>query len=107
MTVGCVFIQFFAKSLHILLIGEAIGGLVLGTYIVIAPSYAAEVCPLALRGILTSCTNIFFVIGQLLSSCMIAMTSRLDTHWAYSLPFATQWVWPCIILIGLPFAPER
>ncbi|KAJ9636654.1 hypothetical protein H2204_005254 [Knufia peltigerae] len=105
-TTGFIFIQFFARSLPVLLVGELLGGLVLGTYAVIAPAYASEVCPLALRGVLTSCTNICFVTGQLIANGVIAGTQRLDSHWAYSAPFSAQWVWPLVILIGLPFAPE-
>ncbi|KAM0709214.1 hypothetical protein Q7P35_003251 [Cladosporium inversicolor] len=53
---GFTFIQFFARSLPVLLAGELLGGLILGT--------------------------------------------------AYSAPFAAQWVWPLIILVLWPFAPE-
>src|SRR5690349_5354030 len=67
LTTGFIFIQFFARSLPVLLAGELLGGLVLGCYAVIAPAYASEVCPLALRGVLTSCVNIAFVTGQLLA----------------------------------------
>lgn len=105
-TAGFIFIQFFARSLPVLLAGELLGGLVLGTYAVIAPAYASEVCPVALRGVLTSYINMCFVIGQLIANGIIAGTSQLDTHWAYSAPFAAQWVWPVVILIGWPFAPE-
>ena len=42
LTAGFVFIQFFARSLAVLLVGELLGGLILGTYAVIAPSYASE-----------------------------------------------------------------
>jgi len=106
LTAGFIFIQFFARSLPVLLVGELLGGLVLGTYAVIAPAYASEVCPVALRGVLTSYINLCFVIGQLIANGIIAGTSQLDTHWAYSAPFAVQWIWPVVILIGWPFAPE-
>lgn len=124
LTAAFVFIQFFARSLEVLLVGELLGGLVLGTYATIAPTYASEgkkplistldykladsraVCPVALRGILTSYVNLCFVMGQLVANGVIAGTSKLSTHWAYSAPFAAQWVWPLVILIGLPFAPE-
>ena len=106
LTAAIVFIQFFARSLPVLLVGELLGGLVLGTYVVIAPAYASEVCPVALRGVLTSVTNIAFVMGQLIANGVVAGTSTLDNHWAYSAPFAIQWLWPLIILIGFPFAPE-
>jgi len=45
-------------------------------------------------------------MGQLLANGVIAGTSQLNNHWAYSAPFAIQWLWPIIILIGIPFAPE-
>ncbi|KAG4415943.1 hypothetical protein IFR04_010893 [Cadophora malorum] len=106
LTAGCIFIQFFARSLNVLLAGELLGGLILGTYATIAPAYASEVCPIALRGVLTAFINLCFVMGQLIANGVIAGTSRLDTHWAYSAPFATQWFWPLVILIGMPFAPE-
>jgi SP family general alpha glucoside:H+ symporter-like MFS transporter len=106
LTGSFIFIQFFARSLPVLLAGELLGGLVLGAFPVIAPTYASEVCPVALRGILTSYVNLSFVTGQLIANGVIAGTSKLDSHWAYSAPFAAQWVWVLVILIGLPFAPE-
>ncbi|SMR44099.1 unnamed protein product [Zymoseptoria tritici ST99CH_3D1] len=106
LTAAFIFIQFFARSLQVLLVGELLGGLVLGTYAVIAPAYASEVCPVALRGVLTSYINLCFVMGQLVANGLMNGTSKLSSHWAYSAPFAAQWIWPLIILIGLPFAPE-
>ena len=58
LTAGLVFIQFFARSPEVLLVGELLGGLVLGCFVVIGPTYASEVCPMALRGFLTSYTNL-------------------------------------------------
>ncbi|KAK1758152.1 maltose permease MAL31-like protein 8 [Echria macrotheca] len=106
LTTGLVFIQFFARSLEVLLVGELLGGLVLGCYAVIAPAYSSEVCPLAIRGILTSYVNLCFVIGQLLGNSVCAGTSKLNDHWAYSIPFALQWFWCLIILPGLIWVPE-
>lgn len=106
LTAGLIFIQFFARSLEVLLVGELLGGLVLGCYAVIAPAYSSEVCPLAIRGILTSYVNLCFVIGQLLGNSVCAGTSKLDDHWAYSIPFALQWVWCAVILGGFAWVPE-
>lgn len=86
--------------------GELLSGLVLGSYAVIAPAYASEVCPVALRGILTAYVNLCFVIGQFIANGISAGTHGLESHWAYSVPFATQWVWPAVILAGVSFAPE-
>ncbi|CAJ2511213.1 Uu.00g068380.m01.CDS01 [Anthostomella pinea] len=106
LTACLVFIQFFARSLEALLVGELLGGLVLGCYVVIGPTYASEVCPMALRGYLTSYTNLCFVTGQLLGNGVTAGTQTLDTHWAYSIPFAIQWFWVLVILPGMFFIPE-
>ncbi|KAK7977917.1 maltose permease [Apiospora saccharicola] len=106
LTGGLIFIQFFARSLPVLLAGELLGGLVLGCYVVIAPAYASEVCPLALRGVLTSYTNLCFVMGQLLANGVTAGTSKLSDHWAYSIPFALQWFWVAVIVPGMFFVPE-
>lgn len=106
LTGALVFVQFFARTLPVLLVGELLGGLVLGCYVVIAPAYASEVCPVALRGHLTSYVNLCFVMGQLLANGVTAATQRLRDHWAYSLPFALQWVWVAVLLPGVLFVPE-
>ena len=105
-TAGCVFIQFFARSLAVLIVDELLAGLVLGFYAVITPSNASEVCPVALRGILTANINLCIVVGQFIANGICTGTQGLDTHWAYSAPFAMQWFWPAVIIVGLPFAPE-
>ncbi|KAI3391812.1 hypothetical protein diail_6774 [Diaporthe ilicicola] len=106
LTGALVFVQFFARTLPVLLGGELLGGLVLGCYVVIAPAYASEVCPVALRGHLTSYVNLCFVMGQLTANGVTAGTQTMGDHWAYSLPFALQWFWVAMILPGLFFVPE-
>ncbi|KAJ4986660.1 Maltose permease MAL31-like protein 8 [Stagonosporopsis vannaccii] len=103
---GLVFIQFFARSLPVLLAGELLAGLVLGAFVVIAPAYASEVSPLALRSVSTSYVNLCFVTGQLLGNGVTAATQHMDSHWAYSIPFSLQWFWCLIIIPGMWFAPE-
>src|SRR5436305_10181957 len=68
--------------------------------------YASEVCPVVLRGYLTTYANICWVIGQVLSSGVLrSMLSRQD-QWSYRIPFALQWIFPLPILCGVIFAPE-
>jgi SP family general alpha glucoside:H+ symporter-like MFS transporter len=67
--------------------GEILGGLAYGFYVVIAPTYASEICPLALRGVLTASVNLAFVIEQfIVQDCSAGLESRLD-EWAYKAPF--------------------
>jgi SP family general alpha glucoside:H+ symporter-like MFS transporter len=103
---GLVFIQFFARSLKVLLVGELLCGLVLGAFVVIAPAYASEVTPLAMRSVSTSYVNLCFVTGQLLGNGVTAATKDLSSHWAYSIPFSLQWFWIVLIIPGMWFAPE-
>ncbi|KAF3071221.1 Maltose permease MAL31 [Daldinia childiae] len=77
-----------------------------GCFVVIGPTYASEVCPMALRGFLTSYTNLCFVTGQLLGNGITAGTASIENHWAYSIPFALQWFWVLIIIPGIFFIPE-
>jgi sugar porter (SP) family MFS transporter len=59
-----------------------------------------------MRSVSTSYVNLCFVTGQLLGNGVAAATQHLQSHWAYSIPFATQWFWVLVILPGMFFAPE-
>jgi MFS transporter, SP family, general alpha glucoside:H+ symporter len=69
-------------------------------------AYASEVCPVSLRGYLTTYANICWVIGQVLSSGVLRGFLGRQDEWAYRIPFALQWVFPPPILLGVIFAPE-
>ena len=108
LSIGAVFLQFFSPT-HVngmLLAGKLLNGVSLGMYVSCAASYCAEISPLALRGITTGSVNLWIVIGQFLSNCVIEGTGTRPDAYAYRIPFAIQWIFPVILLIGLPFAPE-
>jgi MFS transporter, SP family, general alpha glucoside:H+ symporter len=48
-----IFLTFFAPNLGVMLAGEFLCGIPWGVFATMAPAYASEVCPLALRGYLT------------------------------------------------------
>jgi SP family general alpha glucoside:H+ symporter-like MFS transporter len=82
-----VFVQFFFYLNWNLCAGEILGGPAYGFYVVIAPTYASETRPLALRGVLTASVNLAFVIGQFIAQgCSAGLESRLG-EWAYKAPF--------------------
>ncbi|KAH9209811.1 hypothetical protein DL95DRAFT_427989 [Leptodontidium sp. 2 PMI_412] len=75
-------------------------------YPTLTTAYAAEVSPPALRPYLTTFNNMAWVIGQTISSGVLrGLLSRTD-EWGWRIPYATQWVWPTPIIIGVLFAPE-
>lgn len=71
-----------------------------------APAYASEVCPLALRGHLALYVNLCWAFGQLIAAGVLQGTEPMTTQWAYRIPFAVQWAWPIPLLAILIFAPE-
>ncbi|KAH8901621.1 sugar transporter [Thozetella sp. PMI_491] len=104
--VAFIFISFFAPNLAVLLVGEFLCGIPWGVFATMAPAYASEVCPMALRGYLTVYVNLCWALGQLISAGVQAGFSNNDTEWSYRVPFAIQWAWPVPLFIVLWLAPE-
>ena len=55
---GLLFIVFFAPSNGVLVAGELLCGLAWGVFAIVGPAYASEVCPLSLRGYMTTFVNL-------------------------------------------------
>lgn len=104
--IGLIFIVFFAQNLAMLLVGEFLLGLPWGAFQTMTLSYASEVCPTVLRLYLTTYVNVCWVIGQLISSCVLRglVDSTIKDSW--KIPFGLQWFWPVPIAIGVYLAPE-
>ena len=101
-----IFITFFAVNLPMLLCGEILCGIPWGVFQTITTAYASEVCPIQLRAYLTTYVNLCWVFGQLIASGVLrAMVTNTSAN-AYRIPFAIQWMWPPILLVGIFFAPE-
>ncbi|KAB5545899.1 general substrate transporter [Coniochaeta sp. 2T2.1] len=101
-----IFLTFFAPNLPVLLVGEFLCGIPWGVFATMAPAYASEVCPLALRGYLAVYVNLCWGFGQLISAGVQSGFSDNDTQWSYRIPFAIQWAWPIPLFAVLWFAPE-
>ncbi|KAK6438593.1 hypothetical protein LTR95_005197 [Oleoguttula sp. CCFEE 5521] len=103
---GFIFIVFFAQSLPMLLVGEILMGIPWGAFQTLTCTYAAEVCPVALRAYLTTYVNLCWVLGQFLSSGVLKGVSGETGPIGYKLPYALQWIWPVPLMIGIALAPE-
>ncbi|KAG7191364.1 uncharacterized protein KQ657_003485 [Scheffersomyces spartinae] len=106
LVIGFIFILFFSTSLGMIAAGEILLGLPWGAFQTLTVTYASEVCPLVLRVYLTTWVNLCWVLGQLISSCMLKGFSGNKHPIAYQIPWAVQWVWPLPIAIGIYLAPE-
>ncbi|KAL9529004.1 General alpha-glucoside permease [Sphaerulina musiva] len=99
-------IFFTAPNIQTLLVGEILCGMPWGVFQTLTITYASEVCPIALRGYLTTYVNCCWGLGQLIAIGVIrSMFTRTD-QWAYRIPYALQWMWPVPLVIGVAFAPE-
>lgn len=119
---GTVFITFFAPNVTTMLVGAFFCSIPWGVFATQGPAYAAEVCPLVLRGYLTAFVNLCWATGQLLSAAILKGLVNNTTQWSYRsiissllfqtladnilVPFAVQWVWPIPLLIAAYFCPE-
>ena len=103
---GFTFILVFSQTKTLLLVGQILCGLPWGVFTAAAPTYASEVCPVILRGYLTTFINMTWVIGQLIAAGVFRGIQGMEGRWAYDLPFALQWIWPVPLCAGLFFCPE-
>ncbi|KAG2172578.1 hypothetical protein INT44_002593 [Umbelopsis vinacea] len=103
---ACIFIPFFSPNAPALLIGQIMCGIPWGVFSTLAPAYASEVCPVVLRGYLTTYVNLCWVIGQLIASGVLDGLQTRTDEWSYKIPFALQWMWPLPLFVAICFAPE-
>ncbi|TPX07714.1 uncharacterized protein E0L32_010610 [Thyridium curvatum] len=104
--IGAIFGTFFASSAAVLTVGVILISLPCGVFAAATPGYAAEVCPMALRGYLTTYVNLCWVMGHLIGAGVLIAKLKDPTEWSYRLPFAIQWIWPPFLAVACWFAPE-
>lgn len=68
-----LFITFFAPNVEALLVGAFLCSIPWGVYATMGPAYAAEVCPLVLRGHVTAYINLCWIIGQFMSAAVVSL----------------------------------
>lgn len=104
----CAFtaIFFTAPNVQALLAGEILCGVPWGVFQTLTVTYASEVCPVALRGYLTTYVNFCWGLGQLIGIGVIKSMLPRGDEWAYRIPYGLQWMWPVPLLVVIFLAPE-
>ncbi|KAG9250038.1 general substrate transporter [Emericellopsis atlantica] len=120
--IGAIFIPFFSRGLPMFLAGGVVQGIPWGIFQTLDVTYAADICPLHLRGYTTSS----ICVGSLASSMFLAAGIlngfiHRDDEGSYRIPFTIQWksqphlcpeqssafeAWPVPIIIATIFTPE-
>lgn len=99
-------IFFTAQNVVQLLVAEILCGIPWGVFQTLCITYASEVCPVAMRGYLTTYVNFCWGVGQEIGIGVIMSMLKRDDEWSYRIPYALQWMWPVPLIIGIFFAPE-
>ncbi|CAN8096176.1 unnamed protein product [Discula destructiva] len=97
---------FTAQNVETLLAAEILCGIPWGVFQTLCITYASEVCPIAMRGYLTTYVNFCWGLGQEIGIGVIMGNMHREDEWAYRIPYALQWMWPLPLAIGIYFAPE-
>jgi SP family general alpha glucoside:H+ symporter-like MFS transporter len=103
---GFTAIFFTAQNVQTLLVAEILCGIPWGIFQTLTITYASEVCPVALRGYLTTYVNFCWGLGQEIGIGVIRSMLNRNDEWAYRIPYALQWMWPLPLCVGIFFAPE-
>lgn len=103
---GFLGLSFAATSPGMLLAGQLLCGLPWGTLNVIAPAYAVEVLPLALRHYGPTYVNMCWVIGHLIGAGVLTGLVDNTTQWGWRIPIALNWMWPPFLIIAAYYCPE-
>ncbi|GLI77006.1 hypothetical protein PoHVEF18_005288 [Penicillium ochrochloron] len=101
-----IFISFFADSLTLLVVGQALEGVPWGFFIANSPAYASEIVPLSLRGACTATLQMSWSIGSIIVAAATYGYNKRNDEWAWRVPLALQWIFPTPLMILLFFAPE-
>ncbi|KAI1079788.1 putative MFS alpha-glucoside transporter [Whalleya microplaca] len=99
-------IFFTAQTVVHLQVAEILCGIPWGVFQTLTITYASEVCPVALRGYLTTYINFCWGIGQMIGIGVIMGNLWRTDEWAYRIPYGLQWMWPVPLIVGIFFAPE-
>lgn len=96
----------FLQSYPMLLAAEALVAFCWGIFQTLTASYAADLCPIGLRGFATSFISMAWGTGSFLGSGVTRGSLQLHGVAGWKLPFALQWVFPVPLLLAVILAPE-
>ncbi len=103
---GLSFINFWAKSLGMIIVGTILQFIPCGMFATLASTYASDICPPTVSDYLTGYINVCWVLGQILTYSILWGVMDLTPWQSIHIPMAVQWIIPPLVVIGCYFAPE-
>src|SRR4051794_37969388 len=103
---GTIFVLFFSTSVTMLLIGNILCGIPWGIFQTLTTAYAAEICPAALRGYLTSWVSMCWGAGTFLATGVLRGSLDLKGDAGWRVPYGLQWAWIPPLFLAAYLSPE-
>ncbi|KAK6903858.1 hypothetical protein I203_107366 [Kwoniella mangroviensis CBS 8507] len=104
--IGLIITAVFSINLDMLIGAELAMGIPWGMFQTLATAYAAEICPIKLRGYLAAFASVGWGGGGFIASGVLKGALHLNGNLAWKVPSALQWIWPVPLALGCFFAPE-
>lgn len=104
--IGIIFMFVFLQSYQMLLAAEALIAFCWGIFQTLTASYAADLCPIGLRGFATSFISMAWGTGGFLAAGVTKGSISMHGPMGWRLPLILQWIYPVPLLVAVYFAPE-
>lgn len=88
------------------IVGRVIAGLGVGLVSCLVPMYQSECAPKAIRGLIVGLYQLAITIGALLAAIFLNATQHKDSHAAWRIPIAIQFIWAAVLSGGMFLLPE-
>jgi SP family general alpha glucoside:H+ symporter-like MFS transporter len=102
-----IFALFFAVNVQMLFAANILCGIPWGIFQTLTTAYAAEICPAAMRGYLTSWVSMCWGCGSFLAAGILRASLTIPGHAGWRLPYGLQWVWVIPLFTVGYLAPEN
>lgn len=106
LTIAGTAMQYYAESRGLLLAGKMVNGLGIGVVVTMATTYASEVAPLRLKGVVQQGLVLFYVFMMGLGLAVIRIYVPQMSPKAFRTVFAIQWAVAGINVLAFAATPE-
>ncbi|UZJ55551.1 hypothetical protein CBS101457_004871 [Exobasidium rhododendri] len=107
-SIGAVFVQLFAPTFPVFIVGRWWNAVSYGSALAIAPNYLADLVPASMRGRFVSAANIATIAASVLATsiCVVTQKTHALDRLSYMIPLAVQACLPFCLLIPTLFCCE-
>ncbi|CAK7226328.1 hypothetical protein SBRCBS47491_006192 [Sporothrix bragantina] len=102
-----VAVVYTASARGVFLAGKMVNAVGLGMALTTGQVYVSEIAPTRFRGVALSLYTFFMNVGYLVAASIAFKRVTIMNQSAYKVLFASEWVWPGLLLLGGAFlVPE-